>query len=36
MLKDKNFIYNQRLITIFNVVVGIVATSVLVYKIPSA
>ncbi len=36
MLKDTNFIYNQRLITIFNVVVGIVATSVLVYKIPSA
>jgi hypothetical protein len=36
MLKDKNFIYNQRLITIFNVVVGIIATGIIVYKIPSA
>ena len=34
MLDDKNVIYNKRLITIFNVVVGIIATSVLIYKVP--
>ena len=36
MLKDKNIAYNERLIKIFNIIVGIVATGILVYKIPSA
>lgn len=34
MLDDKNVAYNKRLITIFNVVVGIIATGVLIYKVP--
>lgn len=34
MLEDKNVAYNKRLITIFNVVVGIIATGVLIYKVP--
>ena len=34
MLDDKNVAYNRRLITIFNVVIGIIATSVLIYKVP--
>lgn len=34
MLDDKNVSYNKKLITIFNVVVGIIATSVLIYKVP--
>ena len=33
MLDDKNA-YNKRLITIFNVVIGIIATGVLIYKVP--
>ena len=34
MLDDKNVAYNRRLITIFNVVIGIIATGVLIYKVP--
>ena len=34
MLDDKNVAYHKRLITIFNVVVGIIATGVLIYKVP--
>lgn len=34
MLEDKNVAYNRRLITIFNVVIGIIATGVLIYKVP--
>ena len=34
MLDDKNVAYNKRLITIFNVVIGIIATGVLIYKVP--
>jgi len=34
MLDDKNVAYHKRLITIFNVIVGIIATSVLIYKVP--
>jgi|TARA_Y100000992_G_C21273939_1_gene498728 hypothetical protein len=35
MLEDTNYVYNQSLITIFNVVIGIIATSILIYKIPN-
>jgi hypothetical protein len=31
MLKDKNVIYNKRLVTAFNIVVGIIATSYIIY-----
>ena len=34
MLDDKNVAYHKRLTTIFNVVVGIIATGVLIYKVP--
>ena len=34
MLEDKNVAYNRRLITIFNIVIGIIATGVLIYKVP--
>tara|TARA_B100000925_G_scaffold243861_1_gene193563 strand:- start:344 stop:856 length:513 start_codon:yes stop_codon:yes gene_type:complete len=34
MLDDKNVAYNRRLVTIFNVVIGIIATGVLIYKVP--
>ena len=34
MLDDKNLAYNRRLVTIFNIVIGIIATGVLIYKVP--
>jgi len=34
MLEDKNLAYNRRLVTIFNIVIGIIATGVLIYKVP--
>ena len=34
MLKDKNVAYNQRLITIFNLTIGILASGFIIYKIP--
>ena len=34
-LKDKNVIYNKRLVTVFNIVLGIVATSYIIYQAPS-
>lgn len=34
MLDDKNVAYNKRLVTIFNVVIGIIASGVLIYKVP--
>jgi len=35
MLKDKNVVYNERLITIFNISIGIITTGIIIYKIPS-
>ena len=34
MLKDKNVSYNQRLITIFNLIIGTLASGFIIYKIP--
>ena len=34
-LKDKNVIYNKRLVTVFNIVLGIAATSYIIYRAPS-
>lgn len=35
MLQDSNFLYNQSLITIFNMVVGMIVTGIIIYKIPN-
>ena len=35
MLQDSNFLYNQSLITIVNMVVGMIVTGIIIYKIPN-
>ena len=34
MLDDKNVSYNKRIITISNIIIGIIATGFLIYKVP--